>query len=458
MKKLIVIIMTLGLLVMALGPAAVQGQGPSGSTWVSSFNVLNLDQSEDAQIVVSFYDTSASPVFSYALDPLGPEQSMEVYVPGIGGLPDGRYSIVLYSDKPVAALGTLGGDLAATHFVGSYSGAASEDADTTGYVPALLRNYYDWTSFLTVQNAGSNNTDITVDYYEDGSAVAVHQDTATSVPPGVSVDFDISDPAHGTALGSTFKGAAVVTSDEPVVVIDNQTTPNGQTQSYNAFTSGSTTVYIPDLYVDYYGWISSINIQNMGAVSTNVTVNYSDGETNYCTNLPAKSSCLLYQPGEAGHTSGTRFSATITSDTTDIVAIVNQAVPATNQAQSYLGKAGGTQRALMPKIMNSYYSWVTSFTVQNMGGGPTDITVTYSSYGATYPGTSYTIYSLAAGDSFQAYQPNDINCAAGEQPPVGYRGSVVVTSSAEPIIASVNETSLSPGGGDWSASTNAVNQ
>lgn len=458
MKKVIVVVMMLGLL--ALGPAAVQGQGPSGTTWVSSFNVLNLDQSEDAHIVVDFYPeygSGSSPVFSYGLDLLGPEESVEVYVPAVSGLANGRYSVVLSADKPLAAVGTLGGEKAGTHFVGSYSGVAAEDAGSTVYIPALLRNYYGWTSFLTVQNAGSVATDLTVDYYEAGNPSAVHQDSVAALPPGVSVDFDISESSYGTNLGTTFNGSAIVTSDEAVVVVDNQTTSGGQTQSYNGFTAGAMTLYIPDLYNNYYSWVSSINIQNMGTVATNVTVDYSDGVTNYCNSLPGGGSCLLYQPVE-GHTSGTRFSAIVTSDTTDVVAIVNQAVNATGQAQTYLGKAGGSQRVLMPKIMNGYYGYVTSFTVQNIGSGPTDITVSYSPYGS-YPGTSYTVYGLAGEDSYQAYQGNDVNIPAGQHPPLGYRGSVVVTSSAEDIIGTVNEAHLSPStGGDWSASTNAVNQ
>jgi hypothetical protein len=332
---------------------------------------------------------------------------------------------------------------------------AAEDADTAVYIPALLRNYYNWTSFLTVQNAGTGSADVTVDYYAEGNPSSVHQDSATGIPPGVSVDFDISAASYATHLGTTFKGSAVISSTQPVAVVDNQTTPSGQTQSYNGFTAGAKTVYVPDLYNGYYTWVSSINIQNMGTVPTTVTISYSDAVTSYCNDLAAGGSCLLYQPVE-GHASGTRFSATITSDTEDIVSIVNQAVNARNQAQSYSGMTGGSRLVLMPKIMKGYYQWVTSFSVQNIGGGPTDITVTYSPYGG-YAGTAYTIYNLAGGDSYQAYQGNDINIPSGHELPSGYRGSVVVTSSAEDIIGTVNETHLAPGAGDWSASTNAMN-
>jgi len=457
MKRVVVIALTLALVVLAVSFALVNAQGPGGATWVSSINILNLDEAEDAHIVLAFYGTEADAVSSYGLDPLPPMQSVEVYLPSLPDavLPDGRYSVVIYSDKPVAAVGTLGGDLGATHFVGSFSSVAEEDATALIYIPALLRNYYYWTSFLTVQNAGTSPADITVDYYAEGNPTSQHQDSAGGVPPGVSVDFDITGASYATDLGSTFKGSAVVSSTQSLVAIDSQTTPSGQTQSYNGLAAGAQTVYIPDLYNGYYSWVSSINIQNMGTVPTTVTVDYSDGVTNTCNSLVAGASCLLYQPVE-GHTSGTRFSATITSDTEDIVAIVNQAVNAKNQAQTYLGMTGGSRRVLMPKIMKGYYQWVTSFSVQNIGSGPTDISVTYSPYGG-YAGTSYTIYNLAAGGSYQAYQGNDTNILSGQELPSGYRGSVVVASSAEDIIATANETHLSPGSGDWSASTNAVN-
>lgn len=458
MKRLIVLLTTLCLLGVALAPVVVHGQGPSGTTWVSSFNVLNLDQSEDAHIAVSFYGTAATPVLSQGLDPLGPGNSVEVYVPSVSGLPDGRYSVVIYSDKPVACVAGTLGTRAGISFYGAYSGAS--EGSTVAYLPDAQREYYGWNSFYTAQNAGTEAADITMEIYSAGSATPIDSRTEHDVPAGVSKDFDLSHTSYASTLGTMFNGSAVVSSVQPLVVIDHKTSGVGGTAAYEGFTSGDQTVYIAELAKDNWDWWSVLKVQNIDDTTpTTVNVSYSDGVTATATLQPYESA--MFDQRTEAHGSGV-FSAVVDSTATDVVALGNKGYGAAAiQAQTYDSVSGGTQTALCPKMMRGYYGWTTSYAVMNLHDTiSTTVTVTYSPWGS-YLGGSYTV-DLDAFETLNVFQGNDpyLLAATGSQLPVGYRGALSLESSATDIVGICNEAEMSgvaAGSGDWS-SANAINR
>jgi len=431
-------------LVLTLSVSAAHGQ--LGSTDNASFTVQNLGTST-ATVLITFYDEGGS---SYTPSPLNAGQpnpftltagaSFEVYVPGIAGLVDGRYSVVISSDQPVVAIANLIGQAGATFYNGSYSGVSA--GSTTVYLPGVVREYYNWNSLISVQNAGSAATNVTIQYSPGG-----YTHTAT-VQPGAAAHFDLeTNPPAGMPSG--FSGSAIVTASQPLAVTDNQTADGGFTQSYNGFSSGATTFYAPALYNGYYGWVASLNIQNVGGASTSVTVDYTDSVANEVYSLDAGGSVLIYMPSQPAHAS--LFAATITSSSQPIVAIVNAAHPTLNQAQTSSAFSGGSSTVGLPTVMKDYYDWDTSFTVQNVGSASTEVTVCYSGGYACY-----NLPSLAAGASDEIYQPAEAFL------PSGYRGSVTLTSSGGvPIAAIVNEANpvqQAAGAGDWSMSYNGFNQ
>jgi len=437
--------------VLALAVGAIPAWAQLGDVDNSSFTVQNVGSGQ-ATVVITFYDENGN---DYTPNPLNNNQpnpftlnageSFEVYLPGIPGLPDGRYSVVISSDQEVVAIANLiGQNTAGTVFYnGSYSGAST--GATTVYLPSIVYEYYNWNSLISIQNAGSGPTDITVDYTCVGGGTGQH--TKTGLAAGASVHFDLeTNPPAG--LPSGCNGSAVITSSsEPVIVVDNQTADGGFTQSFNGFNSGATTVYVPALYHDYYTWNSSLNIVKIGAGSTTVTVTYSDGGTSTCNLTDTTPSCLLYMPTE--HPGTGKFAATVTSTSLPVVAIANAANPA-GQAQTYGGFASGAGTVGLPTVMKQYYGWDTSFTCQNIGTATTTLSISYQGY-ATH---TYNTSSLAPGDSVEIYQPAETFL------PNGYRGSVTVTANASgaKIACIVNQThpaNQAAGLGDWSMSYNA---
>lgn len=451
MKRTISIILA-GLLLLTIGVSIAYGQ--LGTTDNSSFTVQNLGTAT-ATVTVTFYDEAGT---AYTPDPLNagksnpftldPGASFEVYLPGISGLPDGRYSVVISADQPIVAIANLIGEEAGpTYYNGSYSGF--EAGDTPLYLPSALYEAWNWNSLISVQNVGANPTDITVEIYSGATVVAT--ENYSDVPPSTAVHLDFETEGAGLGLTAGFSGSAVVTSSaEPIVATDNQTADGGYMVSYNGFLSGAQTLHVPALYNGYYTWDASLNIQNIGAGSTDVTVTYSDGDTPSSFTLGPNESELLYMPTEKTLPT-TRFAATITSTAEDIVAIANAANPA-KQALTYNAFATGTDTVGLPTVMNDYYDWDTSFTIQNIGTASTTVTYSYSDVGC--PSGDCT-FDLDPGESEEIYQPGDGLSA-------GYRGSVTATSSGSvPIAGIVNETNSAgqaAGTGDWSMSYNGFNQ
>jgi hypothetical protein len=448
MKKTLIALMVILALALTVLPASAQ----LGDVDNSSFTVQNTGDGE-ATVEVAFYEEDGtehtpSPLNGGQPNPftLDPGESFEVVVANIPGLPDGRYSVVISSDQEVVAIANLiGQNSAGTIFYnGSYSGVAM-GADTA-YVPSALHEYYDWNSLISVQNAGSSATNVTVDYTCPDGSTAQH--TMTGLAPGASVHFDLETNApSGMPTGCNGSAEVSSTGGTPLIVVDNQTADGGFTQSFNGFTMGTMEVNIPALYHQYYTWDSSLNIRKIGAGSTTVTVSYSDGGSSSCTLTDASPSCLLYMPSE--HPGTGLFAADMTSSSLPVVAIVNSANPS-DQAQTYGGFAGGTGMVGLPTVMKKYYGWDTSFTCQNVGTVATSLNISYQGHETS----AYDTASLGVGDSVEVYQPGESFLMDG------YRGGVTVTANASgaEIACIVNQThgaNQAAGMGDWSMSYNA---
>ena len=445
MKRFLAVVMVV---LMALAFAVPVG-AQLGDVDNSSFTVQNVGDGL-ASVQISFYDESGTEHTPATLNAsksnpfqLAAGESFEVYVPGIPTLPAGRYSVVISSSEPLVAIANLiGQNTAGTVFYnGSYSGAAQGAASIN--LPSVTHQYYNWNSLISVQNVGTEATNITVQYFCGGT----FQQTRNAVQPGGAAHFDLETDAPVGMGGCA--GSAIISSSngQPLVAVDNQTASGGFTQSFNAFSEGSATIYVPAMYEDYYTWNSSVNISKLGSGTAQVTVEYSDGSPDSTCNLTdAAPSCLLYMP--TAHTGSAKlFAATVTSVGQPIVAIVNSANP-TGQAQTYGGFPGGSGQVGLPTVMKGYYGWDTSFTCQNVGSVATTLGISYQGHAAS----AYNTASIPVGGSVEVYQPSEAFLASG------YRGSVTVTANATggEIVCIVNQTNPGMvGKGDWSMSYNA---
>ena len=174
MKKVLATLVLVAIMIAAIVPAASAQLGDCDN---SSFAIQNLGTGT-ATVTVTFYDEAGAATTPATLDSettpppnpftLGANTAYEVYVPGVPGLADGRYSVVVEATEPVAVIANLigytgscgGGNWPA--FNGSYSGF--DTGDGTYYLPSVTYSYYNWNSLISIQNTTSSpaNVDIVI--------------------------------------------------------------------------------------------------------------------------------------------------------------------------------------------------------------------------------------------------------------------------------------------------------
>jgi hypothetical protein len=439
--------MIITLVVAALTPAVVYGDG--SDPWVAGIQVANLD-TQPATVTIEFYNTSGALVYTYVdSTPIAAGGARTYYVPSI--LPDSaatsfRGSAVVSSERNIAAIvnenagSGAGYDQPPGILRGSYTGIRAAETATSLYMPVAVKAFYGFNSQLVVQNAGAT-ADITFEFFDQtGASIATYVASSVGANASAIVELDTLTPTTGS-IPSGFNGSVKVTSSSNLAgMVNNMTT--SVLQTYNAFRAadGGTTLYAPALFNAYYGYDSSIQVQNVGSVATDITVTYSDGIVKTATGVGPNQAAMFYQPTE-GHASGWAGSATVTSSAADVVA-----VPAQNtgiKASNYNAVSSGATTISAPAVSKAFYGYDTALTVMNVGTVATDISVSYSD------GLSASATNVQPGDSAQFFQFLEGHAS-------GWSGAATITSSAAPIMGIVNQENIAKTDGDWQYSYNCL--
>jgi hypothetical protein len=406
-------------------------------TWVSSINIQNIG-TEEATVVLNFYDASGNPVppSPYTVTPPIPAGgSRSLYVPTqIPGLSNGQYSVIVSSNQPLQVVVNSSSTNPST--AGAYMGIQASQVGKTLYFPGLYKNYYGFYSQIVLQNVEETDATVTIKFYYQRTgqeAVIVGPFTIPKTSSRVFALGDLAAVPSGNVNGLL---SAVVTSDKNLAGIANiwSSAYYGEYSDYNAYISGSTVVYAPALYKNYYGFVSSLTVQNLSNENADIRITYSNGVTETKTLLPFQA-FEYYQPANpllpSGNTNGV-FSAKIESlNGKPIVVLVNIENKSKGLLASYNGPSDATTSTSCPVVLKAFYGWFSAQTVQNVGTEPTNITITYAS------GQSKTFNNVPPNGTV-----NIIELAnAGSVLPDGSSVSAVITSSGQPIVAVVQENS-----------------
>lgn len=428
MNKKIMVLLTV--IAMLSVPFVVSAQTPGGP-FNTAFRVQNLSSSTIANCVYVFYDVAGVPKYTSANSTINPGDSLFVYTPNLSGLSAGLYSGVVSCDQDVAAIVNYSDPDSGS----AYAGVGNADLAQTLYAPAVYNNYFNYYTNIFVQNASGGSADVGVAFYAPGSSTPA----ATQFKAGVPANATWTFSQNGLAgLNKNVSYSAVITSTGNAGAFVNiyggvGTTANNQLYSYNAVKGGSTPAYAPVIMNGYYGYNTSMTIQNLGA-STPYTVTYATGQVQTGV-LAANSSVALYTPS-SGVPSGQSTGATVTSNGQPLVVLVNESNNY-NRADSYIGFSGGNTIARAPIVYKSYYNYNTSVTCQNLGGAPTSMTITYAN-NAAHPTVSST--TVDPGKSYLFYQPTDPNMLSGNT----LGGTSATITGAQPIACIVNEDTNTP--------------
>lgn len=424
-------------LLVGLLPLIVLAQGTPNTkapgTWVSSINIQNVG-SGPATVVLDFYDTNGNKVLSFTVTPNIPAGgSRSLYVPAEIPVSNGQYSVIASSDQPLQVVVNSSSTSPAT--AGAYMGVQAVELSNTLYFPGLYKNYYGFYSEVVLQNVENSPADVTLSFYKQKTGEHV-VDVSASIPATSSRVFALQDLASVPSGNVDGLLSLKVTSNRQLAGVANIWTSAkyGEYSDYNAFVSGSTTVYAPALYNNYYGFVSSLTVQNLDSTTNTIKVTYSNGTTETKA-LGAFQAFEYYQPNNTSLPSGNVqgvFSAKVESlDGKPIVVLVNVEDKVKGTLASYNGPSQATTTVNCPVVLKAFYNWFSAQTVQNVGTASTNITITYAS------GQSKTFNNVPPNGTV-----NIIELAnAGSVLPDGSSVSAVISSSGQPVVAVVQENS-----------------
>ncbi|MEM4202696.1 MAG: hypothetical protein QXS54_01370 [Candidatus Methanomethylicaceae archaeon] len=421
MKRLSRIPIVLLLVVMAV-PLAASAQS---ITYTAGFQVQNLDPSNSATIQIIFYNQNGS--IAATVNDTIPAGGSKTYFP-LSAVSDGfNGSVVISSDREIRAIANILGN--GTAYGASYGGFTA--GATTVYVPLLMKANSGFNTWFNIQNTGSSPANVTINYSDGLTA------SCNNLQPGAACTLNQATEGHA----SGWVGSAIITANQPVAVTVMEVGPT-TLFAYDGFTGGSTDVAMPLVNANNAGYITGIQIMNLGTTNTDVTVSYTPSLAGTaCTETKtvqagrsetfALRAFALTEAGE-NCVNGAKFigSARITGNSANqpLVAIVNQLNSGANKGAAYEGfdPSSATSAVVMPLIMDRNSNYWTGFSVANVGTASTTVTCTFSGSSHTESAT------LDPGEALTALQNGVIAN--------GYVGSATCTASGGgKIVGVVNE-------------------
>lgn len=287
--------------------------------------VLQNIESQDATVTLTFYDQGTGAQVGEITGVNIPATSSRVFaLADLTGVPSGNVTGLLSakvtSDRDLAAVANIW----SSAMYGEYSdyNAYVVGATAVVYAPALYNDYYGFVSALTVQNIDSINADIEVTY-SNGET-----ETKTLLPNQAFQYYQPNNAAlpSGNSAGVFSAKVESLNSAQIVVLVNVEDKNKGLLASYNGPSSASTSVNVPVVLKSFYNWFSAQTVQNVGSVSTDITITYADGNSKIFTGVPANGTVNIIELDSAGSVlpDGSSISAVITSSGEPIVAVVQE--------------------------------------------------------------------------------------------------------------------------------------
>jgi hypothetical protein len=412
-------------------------------TWTSSINIQNTGTGA-ADVVIDYNDAAGTTVFTDSsisgVNAIPVGGSRTIVMSTVAGLPSGQFSVVMSSNQPLEVVANSSSNIPKT--AGAYSGVKGEELASTLYFSGLYKNYYGFNSELVLQNSEATTANITIRFYNPATGDEIIAAAITdTIPANASKVFGLSSYA-GVPSGNT-NGllSAKVTSDTLLAGIANVWTAARWSEfgDYNGVSVGTTTLYAPGLYKNYYNFVSAFTIMNVGTMDTAITLTYTNGTVENAILKPFQS-IQYYQPNNAALPSGNSagvFSAKVESLSTagnpaqPIVGLVTVEDKVKGSLASSNAPGASLTKIGCPVVMKSYYGWFSATTVQNVGTLPTDVIVGYAS------GQTKTFTNVPVNGTVNVIEKGLLTTL----PENSSVAATYSSSNAQPLVAVVQENS-----------------
>ncbi len=314
-------------------------------------------------------------------------------------------------------------------------------SDTTGlqppptltqtlYLPNITKNLGGPTGWYTpfiVQNTGSASTMLEVSFYKFDDGTCVSRSLVSGLAPGTSYANDPRDTVKNATLPVEGQFAVVVKSyGSTVVGVVNEhqgTGDRAEALSYNGFTAGATTVYLPNITRRLFGlFVTPFIIQNLGegVASVQSTFRTFDGTGSPVTigriidsgrSKPIDPNSNDSQLGAPGLVDNKQYAVTVTSNQ-PVAVVVNTHADAANVAEPVAYATDGVT-AGAATIYGAYASKnaanvnrYSTIVVQNLGATAVNPTITFTPLvSATGTANTYTFATPIQPNSSKAFDP-----------------------------------------------------
>jgi len=320
-------------------------------------------------------------------------------------------------------------------------GPRSSCTDTTGlqppptltqtlYLPNITKNLGGPTGWYTpfiVQNTGSASTMLEVSFYDFIDGTCKSRSLVSGIAPGTSYANDPRDTIKNATLPVEGQFAVVVKSyGSTVVGVVNEhqgTGARAEALSYNGFTAGANTVYLPNITRRLFGlFVTPFIIQNLGEGTANVqsTFRTFDGTGSPVTinrtiepgrSKPIDPNSNDFQLGAPGLTDNKQYAVTVTSNQ-PVAVVVNTHADAAGVAEPVAYATDGVT-AGASTIYGAYASKnaanlnrYSTIVVQNLGTTAVNPTITFTPLvGATGTANTYTFATAIQPNASKAFDP-----------------------------------------------------
>ena len=320
-------------------------------------------------------------------------------------------------------------------------GPRSSCSDTTGlqpgptltqtlYLPNITKNLGGPTGWYTpfiVQNTGSASTMLEVSFYDFTDGTCKSRSLVSGVAPGTSYANDPRDTTKNATLPVEGQFAVVVKSfGSTVVGVVNEhqgTGARAEALSYNGFTAGANTVYLPNITRRLFGlFVTPFIIQNLGegVASVQATFRTFDGTGVPVTigrtidsgrSKPIDPNSNDFQLGAPGLTDNQQYAVTVTSNQ-PVAVVVNThadhagvAEPVAYATDGVTAGASTIYGAYASKNAASANRYST-IVVQNLGASAVNPTITFTPLvGAAGTANTYTFSTPVQPNASKAFDP-----------------------------------------------------
>jgi hypothetical protein len=240
------------------------------------------------------------------------------------GLKDGfEGSVVVVADAPIVAVNLFGGPLGLAALRGEATGASAWN------LPVIYHGYYGYDTKVVVQNLDTASTTVTIAYFSSSSGQQVAAETSATIAPGATYTFD--QGGVRSSLPSAFNGSAAVRSIDGRRISAASVETNVALGHYEAYAGtaaewATNVASCPSILRGYYGFDTSLTIQNVDTTPTNVTIVYvgpGGAAAQRTIRVAGGTTAFEYTPN-SGVPVGFNGAATISTSGGRIVAVVNE--------------------------------------------------------------------------------------------------------------------------------------